>query len=278
MRSQCRRAPAVTYQYVRDSLIAGVGHPEPKPARGKKREGKYSPVTKASPLRRSNTDCEAGMNREPSAAVCADLNRNTLSSPRVSGVEECRIAVLLRVGLTLVRQSLRWGSETCSPLGVIEIKSPSCCVGGNKCSLYRAQQHFKASHSWSALGVLCCLAICCQNSVSERGAALSHIFILAIQLMLLSRGAHKWCQRGIRWNGLWDRVSNSNSCLLRVTMCDTGDERKNTVKQKKVQSFYFIVSSSLNRLQVGFGRFFHQIKCVLTSKIGCCSVWLEQSV
>lgn len=54
-----------------------------------------------------------------------------------------------------------------SPLGVIEIKSPSYCVGGNKCSLYGVQQHFKASHSWSALEVLCCFAICCQNSVSE---------------------------------------------------------------------------------------------------------------
>lgn len=51
------------------------------------------------------------MNREASAAVSADLNRNTLSSRRVSGVEECRIALLLRVQLAVVGQSLRWGSE-----------------------------------------------------------------------------------------------------------------------------------------------------------------------
>ena len=56
---------AATRRYQRDPLIAGIAYPEPKPA-GK---GKYSSVTKAFPLRRSNTDCEAGMNREASAAV-----------------------------------------------------------------------------------------------------------------------------------------------------------------------------------------------------------------
>lgn len=52
------------------------------------------------------------MKREASVAVSADLNRNTLSSPRVSGVEERRMALLLRVQLTVVRQSLRWGRGT----------------------------------------------------------------------------------------------------------------------------------------------------------------------
>lgn len=111
MRSQRGWASAVTLQYPRDSLIAGIAYPEPKPV-GEKKEGKYSPVTKALPLRLSNTDCEAGVNHEASVAVSADLNRNTLSSPWVSGVEECRIALLLRVQLAVVRQSLRWGRET----------------------------------------------------------------------------------------------------------------------------------------------------------------------
>lgn len=92
----------------------------------------------------------------------------------------------------------------------------------------------------------------------REGGVLSHIFILAIQLMLLSREAHKWCQREIRWNGLWDRISDSNSCFLGATMCDAGmlgEERKSTLKQQKVQSFNFMVSSSLNQLQLGFVSF-----------------------
>lgn len=110
MRSQRGRASAVTRQYPRDSLIAGIANPEPKPL--EKKGGKHSPVTKALPLRRSNTDCKARMNCEASAAIFADLNRNALSSPWVSGVEESRIAPLLRVQPAVVRQSLRWGSET----------------------------------------------------------------------------------------------------------------------------------------------------------------------
>lgn len=108
---------------------------------GEKKEGKYSPVTKALPLSRSNTDCRAGMNHEASAAVSADLNCNTFSSPRVSGVEECRIALLSRAELLLANHS---GGEVkrCSPLGVIEIKSPSYCVGGNKCSLLQGAAAF----------------------------------------------------------------------------------------------------------------------------------------
>lgn len=160
MRSQRGRVCAVTRQcHCWHSLSRAK-------TRGGTKEGKYSPLTKTLPLRRSNTDCRAGMNREASAAVSADLNRNTFSSPRLSGVDERRIALLSRAELLSANHS---GGEVkrCSPLGVMEIKSPSYCVGGNKCSLYRAQPHFKASHSWSVFGVLCCFAICCQNSVSE---------------------------------------------------------------------------------------------------------------
>lgn len=86
MRSWRGRASAVTRRYPRVSLIAGIAYPEPKPV-GEKRKENTPPVTKALPLRRSNTDCEAGMNHKASAAVSADLNRNTLSCPWVSGVQ-----------------------------------------------------------------------------------------------------------------------------------------------------------------------------------------------
>lgn len=62
-------------------------------------------------------------------------------------------------------------------------------MGGNKCSLYRVQQHFRASHSWSALGVFMLFChMLPEQCVRARGreAGLSHIFILAVGLMLLS--------------------------------------------------------------------------------------------
>lgn len=77
--------------------------------RGGTREGKYSPLAKTLPLRRSNTDCRAGMNREASAAVSADLNHNTFLSPsKWSGRAQNSAALEGRAA----GQSLRWGSET----------------------------------------------------------------------------------------------------------------------------------------------------------------------
>lgn len=108
MRSQRGRPSAATHQYPRDSLIAGMAYPEPKTC-GKK----YSPVTKALPLRRSNTDCEAGMNREASVGVSADLKPqySFLSAGKWSrGVRNS--AALKSSARRCSRQSLRWGNET----------------------------------------------------------------------------------------------------------------------------------------------------------------------
>lgn len=66
-------------QRLRDSLDAGEAYP----GGGAVKWTENTPCSlKPRPLRRSNTDCEAGMNPE----VSADLKRN----PRVSGVEQSR--------------------------------------------------------------------------------------------------------------------------------------------------------------------------------------------